>query len=466
MKVFSHPFVVILIGTLFICQAAFYNGFPLVYSDTGTYIFSGQEMSIPIDRPILYGLFIKFTSFGFSLWSTIFFQALLASYLLYKIILTFFSKGTTIIFLSFVFILSFLSGLSWYTSQLMPDIFTAFSILAFYLLIMSKNANKREQFLLLFIFVLTVNVHYSNFLIALFLMLFLGVLYNFNKLKYLKQHFALKPILIAFIISFITPFIINYSVGKTTKVNQGSQVFLIARMLDNGVLKSFLDDNCKDNNYSLCSCKDNLPVDSRAFLWSSESPLYAIGGWNDSEIELNKIIRDILISPKHLSLFLYTSITSTVSQLFQNEIGSGLISDWYASTDSPPYYAIASHFPRELKQYEQARQNTNLWGQKLDFSTVNYWNSILLFLSAILLLFFLISKRLWGMLDSKTKLFIGIIFLGILFNAFITGSLANVYDRLQARVSWLLILTALIVAASQFKSSWILLKHLYTKHLN
>ena len=53
----------------------------------------------------------------------------------------------------------------------------------------------------------------------------------------------------------------------------------MGKMLDSGVLKSFLDDKCKNNNYVLCACKDSLPKDNRELLWSYYGPLYKHGGW-------------------------------------------------------------------------------------------------------------------------------------------------------------------------------------------
>jgi hypothetical protein len=54
-------------------SAAFWNGFPFIYPDIGTYLGSGFIPEMPIDRPIAYGLFIFATSLGgLSLWLTIF----------------------------------------------------------------------------------------------------------------------------------------------------------------------------------------------------------------------------------------------------------------------------------------------------------------------------------------------------------------------------------------------------------
>ncbi|MFK8101257.1 MAG: hypothetical protein AB8G15_01985, partial [Saprospiraceae bacterium] len=58
----------ILLGTIILLFVAFYNGYPLVYSDTGTYIQSGFELFVPVDRPLTYGLFLRYTSLGISPW--------------------------------------------------------------------------------------------------------------------------------------------------------------------------------------------------------------------------------------------------------------------------------------------------------------------------------------------------------------------------------------------------------------
>ena len=75
--------------TLFACTCiilipALINGFPFVYSDTGTYIKSAFEGYIPFDRPYWYGAFIRATSGGgLTLWGVAIAQsALCAVYIL------------------------------------------------------------------------------------------------------------------------------------------------------------------------------------------------------------------------------------------------------------------------------------------------------------------------------------------------------------------------------------------------
>ena len=81
----QSEFPIILFGTFILLAVALFNGYPLVYSDSGTYIKSGIEGFVPPDRPIIYGLFIAFFSFEYSLWLVILAQNLLTAFVLFEV---------------------------------------------------------------------------------------------------------------------------------------------------------------------------------------------------------------------------------------------------------------------------------------------------------------------------------------------------------------------------------------------
>ena len=117
-----------IIGTCSLLIPAFYNGYPLVYSDTGSYMFGGMDLVLPKDRPIMYGLFIHFFSLNFSLWMVICAQALIVFFVLWQVFkLAANSPVSKRFFILSMALLSWFTGLGWYTSQLMPDIFTIIS---------------------------------------------------------------------------------------------------------------------------------------------------------------------------------------------------------------------------------------------------------------------------------------------------------------------------------------------------
>ena len=428
---------------------AFYNGYPLVYSDTGSYVASGMDLVIPEHRTIMYGLFIRFFSFNFSFWLVVFAQSLIVSYVLWHITIVINKTISKRLFLIGLALLSWFTGLGWYTSQIMPDIFTVTAIGTLLLLALKKDYKIYQKVIFSLLLVFSINAHFSNYLISILTVLGLFVITRTKFIPKTKKELSFLLPTVIVTLSILMGSLINYAVGSTFKINQGSHVFLMGKMLDSGLLKSFLDDECKNDNYVLCHCKDSLPVTSRELLWNPNSPLYQNGGWTGSEMPFNDILFDIFTSPKHLALFTYNAILSSVTQLFQNDIGSGLVSNWYKDPTSPPYAQIAKHFPFELNQYKQSRQNGNLWDQGLDFTFINYINNMFLVISLGLLFYIFTSKTKRKSIDIHAQLIIVTFLLGILLNAIVVGSLANVYDRLQSRISCMLIFCMLLLLLSK-----------------
>src|SRR5690606_27250530 len=124
------PILIIGIATLILSIIGLYNGYPLVYSDTGTYIYSGFDKFIPNDRPVTYGLFLKFFSFNFSAWFVIIIQNIITAYVIYEVMKIFFANRNNFnkIYLATLLFLVIITGIGWYSNQLMPDFFAPITI--------------------------------------------------------------------------------------------------------------------------------------------------------------------------------------------------------------------------------------------------------------------------------------------------------------------------------------------------
>lgn len=137
----------VVIGAFFLMFDAFYNGFPIVYSDSSTYIVSGFGLDMPMDRPLLYGILLRiFSLSGVSLWFVIFFQALIISYLIFQLIELFLGRKESKYTLLVILFLSLFTGLSWVVSQLMADVFTPIALLCA-IIIISKDSNQKPNYL-------------------------------------------------------------------------------------------------------------------------------------------------------------------------------------------------------------------------------------------------------------------------------------------------------------------------------
>jgi hypothetical protein len=434
------------IGTLILSIIGLYNGYPLVYSDTGTYIYSGFDKFIPVDRPITYGLFLRFFSFNYSAWFVIIVQNLLTAFVIYEVLKMFFanSKHFHTIYYLILSILVFTTGIGWYSNQLMPDFFAPLMILVFYTLLKGKDLSIYTKVILCLILIYTLISHFSHLLIGTTLVIVAITLKILLKQRLQEISFGRLYFLTAIVFSswFILPGI-NYLAEKKFILSKGSHVFLMAHLNESGILEKFLKENCSKSEFKdckLCHYKDSLPTGLASFIWSSNDIVQNTGGWENSKEEYNKIISETLKRPKYLLLNIYRSITYGFIQLTKNEIGQGLSA---YNEGSPPYGQIHWRFHDELNNYLNSRQN--IWnGVTLKLDILNNVHLLLIIFSLlIVIIIFTSSIRL--KIDPNTMEFLVFVIISIIVNSFFTAGLNSPCERFQARVVWLLPLSIMIL---------------------
>jgi hypothetical protein len=138
--------IAIIAGSLISCAMAVYNGYPFVYPDTGSYIYSGfSDVFLP-DRPPFYGYFLRHMSLAESLWLVIAAQSLLINYLLYRLVMHTCRTGSPAgRYLLAVVACNVLTGLSFTCSFLVPDVFTPITLLGFILLLSDHSGGVRHR---------------------------------------------------------------------------------------------------------------------------------------------------------------------------------------------------------------------------------------------------------------------------------------------------------------------------------
>jgi hypothetical protein len=451
-----NKLLIILSGTFILMIISFYNGYPLVYSDTGTYIYSGFDKFIPVDRPIIYGLFINLVSLKTSLWLVVFVQNLFTSFIIFEICSLFMSqKNLSLYFFCILLFLTFFTGVGWYSNQIMPDLFTPISILILFLLFYAPNISLSKLLVYSLLFILSLTVHFSHLLIVIVVTIATIIIEyvlkkkNFFPIQYLKK--GRITLVLSLIISawLIVPSI-NYMIERNFAISKGSHAFLMAHLADTGVLEKFLKENCEDDDYKeckLCHFKDSLPHDLATFLWESNGVFSKTGGWNNSEVEYNKIINGTLKKPKYLILNVYKSFSYGCIQLFRNEIGQGLSA---YNEGSAPYGQVHWKFYNELNNYLNSKQN--IWnGATLDLKTLNIFNLLINILSILCLAYIFFTPLLKQINNLSLYLLIFSI-TSIIINAFITAGLNAPCERFQARIVWLLPFALLIIIITNWET--------------
>ena len=425
-----------LVGAIFILAYAIYNGYPLIYHDLSTYVANGFDVDTPIDRPITYCLFVRvFSLNGLTLWTVVLMQSYIVSYLIFKLLRTLFNRISPWIILFLILFLSLFTGLSWTSSQVMPDIFTSVSVLIV-LIIIIGDLKSKEKYLMYFLFLVSTAMHLSHisFNLSFLTILLIAELLNH---KILGSNFSYKTFGILFIITGIA-FTTMLSASAKSK-----HVFFMGAMVEHGILQEFLNDNCASNTYELCKYKDKIPKRAFQFVWDENSPIYKMGSWQGVEDEFNEIIFETLTTPKYIFLHIKASILATADQLVTFKIND---SNGVFLEGTLPYDRMVRYIPRDLEMYRTSKQMKN----ELGFTNgLNVLFSIVIILSLIVILFFLIKGSVFTG-ELATTLFV--FSLGILLNAWISGTFANAINRLGCKMIWLIPFIALIGIVQYFRT--------------
>ena len=426
----------IFLGVFILLLAGFINGFPIVYSDTSTYLASGFELETPFDRPITYGLFLWLTSLnGVSLWSVIFAQGLITSYLIFnlvKLCLPHFNN----IHLLHILIVTFLSiftSASWTVSQLIADIFTPIALLSLVLLTVGSFSTKKKV-LLYVIFLFATGMHMSHVTLNVLLIATVLLLRYLNVFG-IKEQIKVSPLIICLGLSLLSILTMGSAVSKS------KHGFLMGAMVEHGITKKYLDETCPEKNYAFCAYKDSLPEKAWVFLWDEDSPFYKMGGWKTTKKEFNQIISATLTDPTYIILHIKESLKATADQMVKFKIGDG---NGVFLSGTRLHERIEQYTSHDMEAYESSLQNT----KKLTFlNTYNTVLSVIIILSLVglILLLFKLSS-----LDKTVIAALFIILLGVVINSWACGTLANAIDRLGSKVIWLIPLTFIIGAMSIF----------------
>jgi len=430
----------VILGGILLSFMAFYNNYPLLYSDTAAYIYSGFLDGIPNDRPKIYGLFLRHISLAEITWLVVLAQGTLVSLTIFYLVKYFLPKHTFIP-LHFICIafLVFFTGVSVLVSMLIPDIFTSIFLMSLALLLIAPIKNKRDLYLISILFWLGLIMHNSHIFIAFAIILFFSIVAIMKK-RFAFQKQRLMRCTFIILLGMLTIPTTHYLTDREFIFSKGAHVFMMNHLIETGVIDQFLKENCPNESYTLCDFQGKIPTD---FIWDTKkSPLHILWKqddmWEKSKVEYNQIIKEIFTTPKYLLVIGYKSITYTLKQFFsyQSVIPSPHVKH------SPGHGAISWLLQNELREQELALQQRR--NQLLDISKINARQDFLFLLSLCFYVIAFCSPTLRSKLSFQNKQLLLFLMIGLLANAFVCSNLSTVVPRYQNRLIWLLPLVLLI----------------------
>ena len=436
----------------------FANGGCLLYtSDSGAYLMTAQSLSIPLDRSVFYSLYIR----GLHDFLALFSQPILGEIvvlpplillfvgifqLVQKLFPTLRKLKQQWIFLAMWFCAFFLTSMPWFLFQAMPDIFTA--ILCIFVLLFLQTKSLSNSIACSMVILVAAIMHNANLitLTSFSMAIWLALKGYLGKWTHpIHQYITLSKSRSLLGLSFVPWALLiasNVWGGNGVTVGKGSHVFFMGKLCENGILKTYLDDECATHPNPFCAYKDSLPEHTWDFVWNSHGILEKTGGWHHSKELYNQIIWGTLSKPKYIAQHIQAAISATAQQVILTHGGDGLTP---LDTIATLTQELKLHYPDEYQGFiNESKQQKS----QIDFTFYNRiydWSAIVLILGAVICLY----RRPNPLLAT----FFGITALFILCNAFSTACFANVLARLNARDFWILPMLSMGIIVQYFYSN-------------
>ena len=415
---------------------AIWNRFPLLQYDTGGYLARWYEPYLVPSRAVAYGLILN-AGAALSFWPVVLGQSALTVWVIALILRVHGLGGRPGLLAGLVAGLSVVSTLPWLTSILLTDIFAGLAVLALYLLLLrADELARREQVGLVALIAVSVATHSATFAVLLMLLAGAALLSLVAPSRLPRPRLGNGALAIAAGAALV--FAANATVTKHLTWTPGGFALSFGRMLQDGIVKKYLDEHCPQARLVLCAYKDELPRDADEWFWGS--PLFdrlgRFAGLND---EMEKIALASLA--EYPILQIKTAAIATARQLIDVRTGEGVVNSiWHT------YGIIERYRPALAREMRAARQQRG----EIDFTIINRLHYPVAL--ACLLLLPLIGGYMLRREDmSRIGEFATVCLLALLANAFVCGTLSNPHDRYGARLIWLAAAAAAIAAVRLYE---------------
>ncbi|HEY0265548.1 MAG TPA: hypothetical protein VGC16_02280 [Rhizomicrobium sp.] len=428
----------VVILSLMFLGVAFWNGFPLIFYDTGAYILEGLGHVFLVERAPVYAELLFLAGGAFSLWPIVVLQSVMTAYVILEVgraeVPGLTLRGLTVIGA----LLTLFTGIAWYAGQVEPDIFTPLVILGSWLLLFrAPRLGKVRTRWIAGITGLAVSCHPSH------LGLIAGLLICAALLKLVRRRGLPDPDLRKGAIGLVAALGLivagNFVLTGNLFLSKSGSVFVFARLMQDGIVKRLMNDTCPPKGnaaWRLCEYKNRLATTANGWLWGDNSGFHKLGGFTGKaqQEEDGRIIVESL--KRYPVMHLRAAVYDSVLQFLQFKTGDGI---------EPQEWVLVPGFkrmiPRQLHAYLGARQQRGL----IRFKTLNLIHvpvGAMAVLGLLLLLQHGMVRRAWD--ESSLP---ALVLLGLLGNAIICGTFSNPHDRYQSRVIWLPALVLMLAMA-------------------
>jgi hypothetical protein len=434
----------LLVAALLTCVLALYNHSPLTYSDSGNYLDNARDLLHGhrpwfFFRPLTYGVFLVPFANPVTLWLLPVAQGLLVAAAVDLALRSASVKLSGRSLVGLFAVLSSVTSLSWFSGQIMPDIFTPILILLSFVVMWAPLSTERTPWLSLALLSFAIATHLSHFpLYGILLFGGLGARLGTDPgVRSWRRAWPLAlrtgmPLAVAMLI-VIAP---NYVFHRQAVLSRSSSLFVLAHLVEVGAAQRYLERACPARRYALCAERAELRADTDWFLWSAAGPRArseAAMARGDSTFlrEAPLIVAGAL--RQEWPAVLARSLRATAKQLVTFGIHHG-----EHSFSAEVAAAMERLSPGAARAYRASRQAND--GLPTSAATGLHYASV----GGALLALLWCLPRMSGPQERPFRILVGTVVLGVVANAAILATLSTVHPRYESRVIWLVVLAGAV----------------------
>ena len=414
----------VLAGAALLSWPALVNGYPLVFSDTAGLADMGLEPNMGWDKPWVYGPLIVLLHWSLSLWGVVAGQVLVVSAVLWLVGRAT-GRGDIWTHLGLCAVLAVGSAAPWFATFVMPDIFAPLAVLSIFLLAWGRLGRVAVVCVTL-LGAVAIASHLAHLIVAS------GCLLAVLIARPRRLLACLVPLALALAWLVGSNMLGNGVAG----VSPYGSVFALARLQADGPGADYIRSVCPASGYRVCAWADQLPMDSDAFLWSPDGPVWAHEfGPILFAPETSRLVAGTL---RHAPVEIAEhAVVNTARQLALVQVGDTLGPQHLVSTVG---LLLRTYFPAaEMARFLASRQvggtlpavAAPLSPLRLALLAVGAAGTVLL------------VPFVWRRNPALAGLALTVL-LGVVANAFATGALSGPHDRYGARIAWLVLVPPLL----------------------
>lgn len=426
--------VVLLIPILL--SVAAWNGFPIIFYDTGAYMLQGLGHVFVAERSPVYSEFLAATGGAISLWLVAIVQCAITAFVMTEFARAIRPQMSLWVFLAIAAALCLATGLPWYAAQIEPDCFVALVPMAIYLLAFHELGSVRKALLCLTAAV-AIASHPSHIALGGGMIAAVAAM-RFAPWSLIEGHDLPRPKLLpsamALAAAVATVFAVNYAFTKDVFFSRSGTIFLEARIMEDGLIKPVLDADCAAKHYAVCRYKDRLPARADTWLWMEDrSPFRKLGGFKSRGAEAAALVRESLAHyPLENAI---VALQDAALQFFWFQTGDGIVpQEWVLNKE----FKIA--IPQQVNQYDRAyQQEGEIW-----FVPINIVHVPVAFLALAAL--YVLLRDVARRRDWRAGVLPAFVLMALIGNAVICGVFSGPHGRYQSRIMWLPVFAVVLAA--------------------